>query len=85
MGKIQLLPSIKSFICFVAEHVNFVLYRREWHLPLRAQPGPCSEDIHCAFLSCLNSPCSLMATCLRLAASLTAGEMRPTLAKVHIA
>ena len=41
--------------------------------------------IHCAFLSSFICASILIATCLLLAASLAAGVIRPTLAKVHIA
>ena len=56
-----------------------------WHRPLLAQPGPRREAIHCAFLSSFICASNLIATCLLPAASLAAGEIRPTLAKVHIA
>ena len=52
-----------------------------------ASPGlwPWREATHCALLSSLIGSFILIATCLLLAASLAAGAMRPTLAKVHIA
>ena len=62
-----------------------LLLHMPWHLPLLAQPGPRREAIHCAFLSSLICASILIATCLLPAASLAAGEIRPTLAKVHMA
>ena len=56
-----------------------------WHRPLLAQPGPWREAIHCALLSSFICASILNATCLLLAASLAAGLIKPTLAKVHIA
>ena len=62
-----------------------LLLHMPWHLPLLAQPGPRREAIHCAFLSSFICASILIATCLLLAASLAAGVIRPTLAKVHMA
>merc|ERR1711952_239733 len=56
-----------------------------WHRPLLAQPGPWREAIHCALLSSFICASILIATCLLLAASLAAGVIRLTLAKVHMA
>jgi len=50
----------------------------------RPEPGPRREAIHCAFVSSLICASILIATCLLLAASLAAGVIRPTLAKVHM-
>ena len=61
-----------------------LLLHTPWHRPL-AQPGPQREAIHCTFLSSLICTSILIATCLLLAASLAAGVIRPTLAKVHMA
>ena len=68
------------WIIFVA----FLLHTPR-HLPLLAPPGPRREAIHCAFLSSFICASILIATCLLLAASLAAGVIRPTLAKVHMA
>ena len=62
-----------------------LLLHTPWHLPLLAQAGPRREAIHCAFLSSFICASILIATCLLLAASLAAGVIRPTLAKVHMA
>ena len=62
-----------------------VLVYIPWHRPLLAQPGPWREAIHCALLSSFICASILIATCLLLAASLAAGVIRPTLAKVHMA
>ena len=71
-------------IKFVFWNIFFALHT-PWHLSLLAQPGPQRKAIHCAFLSSFICAFILIATCLRLAASLAAGVIRPTLAKVHIA
>ena len=62
---------------------DVVLLYSPWHWPLLAQPGPWREAIHCAFLSSFICSSILLVTCLLLAASLAAGVIRPTLAKVH--
>ena len=69
----------------VLEYIFALLLHTPWHRPLLAQPGPRREAIHCAFLSSLICTSILIATCLLLAASLAAGVIRPTLAKVHMA
>ena len=69
--------------CVFWKIFDVVLYYSPWHRPLLAQPGPWREAIHCAFLSSFICSSILIAPCLLLAASLAAGVIRPTLAKVH--
>ena len=90
---IFLLPTFNTkyftMNCFVDIEIVFwnilFFHHNPWHLPLLAQPGPLREAIHCAFLSSFICASILIATCLLLAASLAAGVIRPTLAKVHMA
>ena len=69
--------------CVFWKIFDVVLLYSPWHRPLLAQPGPWREAIHCAFLSSFICSSILLVTCLLLAASLAAGVIRPTLAKVH--
>ena len=74
-----------QIMCVFRKIFDVVLFYNPWHRPLLAQPGPWREAIHCALLSSFICPSILIATCLLLAASLAAGVIRPTLAKVHMA
>ena len=56
-----------------------------WHRPLLAQPGPSSPAIHWALASSLISLSSRMDTWRLPAAALAAGEISPTLDRVHMA
>ena len=75
---------LNKYIKVVFWYIFFALHT-PWHLPLLAQPGPRREAIHYAFLSFFICASILIATCLLLAASLAAGVIRPTLAKVRMA
>ena len=56
-----------------------------WQLPLLAHPGPANDAIHWALRSLLISSSNRIATTLLPAASLAAGEIKPTLANMHMA
>ena len=56
-----------------------------WQLPFLAHPGPANDAIHWALRSLLISSSNLIATALLPAASFAAGEIKPTLANMHMA
>ena len=61
------------------------IYCTLWQFPLLAQPGAAKDAIHWALRSLLISSSNLIATSLLPAASLAAGDIKPTLASMHIA